>query len=200
MIQPLRFKSFAATLLALCIPVSASFAGDQAKDIVNSLDPKSMNELLEVSRSQPDAALTNIVPASANTFRFLFVWPAANPAMTFDRVERAFAERFVSFADQWKLLASGFCLSGSSLFFGTAPYGGQDVNIAYRDIEIRYAMGLQPACRGRYVSLAEVENISKPSLALRGYSIGALPLPSPQVAPQDGLKPFLNPNPPSPPQ
>ena len=202
MIQPLRFKHFAAALLALSIPVSTAFAGDQAKEIVNSLDPKSMNELLEVSRTQPDAALTNIVPASANTFRFLFVWPASNPVMTFDRVERAFAERFALFAEQWKLLASGFCLSGSNLFFGTAPYGGQDVNMAYRDIVIRYAMGRQPPCRGKYVSLAEVENSIKPAPELRGYSIGALPLPSPspQVKPQDGLKPFLNPNPASPPQ
>ena len=200
MIQPLRFKAFAAALLALCLPAQAAFAGEQAKDIVNSLDPKSMNELIEVSRTQPDAALTNIVPASANTFRFLFVWPASNPTMTFDRVERAFAERFALFAEQWKLLASGFCLSGSSLFFGTAPYGGQDVNIAYRNIELRYAMGTHLPCEGRYVSLAEVESSIRPSPALRGYSIGALPLPSPQAAPQDGLKPFLNPNLPSPPQ
>ena len=190
MIRQLTLKTFAASLLALCVPVSAASAGDQAKAIVNALDPKSMNELFEVARRQPDAALTNITPVSANTFRFLFIWPASNPAMTYDRVGRSFAERFAYFAEQWKLLAAGFCLSGANLAFGTTTYGEQEVNIAYRDIEVRYAMGKQANCEGRYVSLAEVEKTLKSSSASNGYSIGSLP-----AAPEEGLKPFLNPVP-----
>ena len=190
MIRQLRLKSFAAGLLALCVPVSVASAGDQAKEIVNSLDPKSMNELFEVARRQPDAALTNITPVSANTFRFLFIWPGSNPTMTYDRVGRSFAERFAYFAEQWKLLAAGFCLSGANLAFGTTTYGEQEVNIAYRDIEVRYAMGRQANCEGRYVSLAEVEKTLKSSSAPSGYSIGSLP-----AAPEEGLKPFLTPLP-----
>ena len=193
MIQQLTLKRFAAGLLALCVPVSVASAGDQAKTIVNGLDPKSMNELFEAARRQPDAALTNITPVSANTFRFLFIWPASNPTMTYDRVGRSFAERFAYFAEQWKLLATGFCLSGANLAFGTTSYGEQDVNVAYRDIEVRYAMGRQANCDGRYISLAEVEKTLTPTSASHGYSIGSLP-----PAPEEGLKPFLNPLPPPP--
>jgi hypothetical protein len=192
MIPKLTFKSFAAGLLALCAPVSVASAGDQAKEIVNALDPKSMNDLFEVARRQPDAALTNITPVSANTFRFLFIWPASNPTMTYDRVGRSFAERFAYFAEQWKLLAAGFCLSGANLAFGTTTYGEQAVNIAYRNIEVRYAMGKQANCEGRYISLAEVEKTLKSSSVPNGYSIGSLP-----AAPEEGLKPFLTPLPPS---
>lgn len=190
MIQQLTLKGFAAGLLALCLPVSVASAGDQAKEIVNSLDPKSMNELFEVARRQPDAALTNITPVSANKFRFLFIWPGSNPAMTYDRVGRSFAERFAYFAEQWKLLAAGFCLSGANLAFGTTTYGEQEVNIAYRDIEVRYPMGKQANCEGRYISLADVEKTLKSSSASNGYSIGSLP-----AAPEEGLKPFLTPLP-----
>jgi hypothetical protein len=190
MIRQLRLKSFAAGLLALCVPISAASAGDRAKEIINGLDPKSMNELFEVARRQPDAALTNITPVSANTFRFLFIWPASNPAMTYDRVGRSFAERFAYFAEQWKLLAAGFCLSGANLAFGTTTYGEQEVNVAYRNIEVRYAMGRQANCEGRYISLAEVEKTLKSSSVPNGYSIGSLP-----IAPVEGLKPFLTPVP-----
>lgn len=201
MIRQFTLKSFAAGVLSLCIPVSDASAGDQAKAIVNALDPKSMSELFEVARRKPDAALTNIAPVSANTFRFLFIWPASNPAMTFDRVGRSFAERFAYFAEQWKLLAAGFCLSGPNLMFGTAPYGEEEVNVAYRDIEVRYAMGKQAPCEGRYVSIADVERTLRPSAAWNGYSIGALPSPSQQMTkPEEGLKPFLNPGPAAPPQ
>ena len=199
MIRQRTFKGIAAGLLALCIPIAeASAAGDQAKAIVNSLDSKTMNELFEVARRQPDAALTNITPVSANTFRFLFVWPASNPAMTYERVGRSFAERFAIFADQWKLLAAGFCLPSSSLFFGTATYGEREVNVAYRDIEVRYNLGWQAPCEGRYVSIAEVERTFKSAAASDGYSIGSLPSPSEQMAPEEGLKPFLNPGPAAP--
>jgi len=195
----MTLKGFAAGLAALCIPVSASLAGDQAKAIVNALDPKSMNELFEVARRQPDAALTNITPVSANTFRFLFIWPSSNPAMTYDRVGRSFAERFAYFAEQWKLLAAGFCLSGPNLMFGTAPYGEEEVNVAYRDIEVRYAIGKQAPCEGRYLSIADVERTLRPSAAWNGYSIGSLPSPSQHMTtPEEGLKPFLNPGPATP--
>jgi len=198
MIRQMTFKGFAAALAALSIPVSASLAGDQAKAIVNAVDPKSMNELFEVARRQPDAALTNITPASANTFRFLFIWPTSNPAMTFDRVGRSFAERFALFADQWKLLAAGFCLSGPNLSFGTAIYGEEEVNVAYRDIQVRYALGRKAPCQGRYVSIAEVERNVRPSA--KGYSIGSLPLPGQITDPEERLKPFLTPPPPASPQ
>ena len=201
MIRQRTFRNIAAGLLALCIPVPDAFAGDHAKEIVNALDPKSMNELFEVSRRQPDAALTNIVPASANTFRFMFIWLASNPTMTYDRVERSFAERFAFFADQWRLLAAGFCLSGSNLSFGTTAFGEEEVNVAYRDIEVRYAMGRQGPCDGRYISFAEVEHTLKAASEPSGYSIGSFPLPSQQLTtPQEGLKPFLNPNAPAPPE
>jgi len=196
MIRKPTFQSFAAGLLAVCIPVAGASAGDQARAIVNALDPKSMNELFEVARRQPDAALTNISPVSANTFRFLFIWPASNPTMTYDRVGRSFAERFVQFADQWRLLAAGFCLSGPNLGFGTATYGEEEVNVAYRDIEVRYALGRQAPCQGRYISIAEVERTLRPSAA---YSMGALPSPPQQsTAPEEGLKPFLTPRPAAP--
>ncbi len=191
--KQLTLKSFAAGLLALCVPVSAASAGNQARAIINSLDPKSMNELFEAARRQPDAALTNITPVSANTFRFLFIWPASNPTMTYERVGRSFAERFAYFAEQWKLLAAGFCLSGANLALGKTSYGEQEVNVAYRDIEVRYAMGKQANCEGRYISLAEVEKSLRPSSAPYGYRIG-----SPPAAPEEGLKPFLNPLPPGP--
>ncbi len=202
MIRQLTFKGIAAGLLALCAAnPEASAAGDQAKAIVNSLDPKTMNELFEVARRQPDAALTNISPVSANTFRFLFVWPASNAAMTYERVGRSFAERFAFFAEQWKLLAAGFCLPSSSLFFGTATYGEQEVNVAYRDIEVRYNFGLQAPCEGRYFSIAEVERTLRSAAAADGYSIGSLPGPSEQMTtPEEGLKPFLNPGPAAPPE
>ncbi len=196
MIRQLTFEGIAAAgLLALCVPIpQASAAGDQAKAIVNSLDPKTMSELFEVARRQPDAALTNITPVSANTFRFLFVWPASNPTMTYERVGRSFAERFALFADQWKLLAAGFCLPSASLFFGTANYGDQEVNVAYRDIEVRYNLGFQPPCEGKYISLAEVERTVKSAAASNGYTFGRLPMPSEQPkTPEEGLRPFLNP-------
>ena len=149
-----------------------------------------MNELFEVARRQPDAALTNITPVSANTFRFLFIWPASNPTMTYDRVGRSFAERFAYFAEQWKLLAAGFCLSGANLAFGTTTYGEQEVNVAYRNIEVRYALGKQADCEGRYISLAEVEKTIKSSSASTDTAL--VPCPA---APEEGLKPFLNPVP-----
>ncbi len=190
MIRQLTLKSFAASLLALCVPVSGAVAVDRAREIVNALDPKTMNELFEVARRQPDAALTNITPVSANMFRFLFVWPASNPTMTYDRVGRSFAERFAFFADQWKLLAAGFCLNGPNLAFGATAYGEEEVNVAYRDIEVRYAIGTQTHCDGKYLSMAEVEQAVKATAAPRGYSIGSLPS---QHTPQEGLKPFLTP-------
>ncbi len=200
MIRQQTFKAIGAGLLAMCVAIpEASVAGDQARAIVNSLDPKSMSELFEVARRQPDAALTNIAPVSANKFRFLFVWPASNPAMTYERVGRSFAERFAIFAEQWKLLAVGFCLPSSSLFFGTATYGDQEVNVAYRDIEVRYNLGLQAPCEGRYVSIAEIERTLKSAAAIDGYSIGSVRSPSEQMTtPEEGLKPFLNPGQPAP--
>lgn len=185
--------------------MSASFsgasAGDQAKAIVNALDPKSMNELFEVSHRQPDAALTNIAPVSANTFRFLFIWPASNPVMTYERVGRSFAERFAVFAEGLKQLATGFCLPAHTMSFGTATYGEEEVNVAYRDIEVRYLFGWEPSCSGRYVTMAEIEQSVAPTDASSGYST-SMPLPAPpakqMTAPEEGLKPFLSPHPSAP--
>jgi hypothetical protein len=195
MIRHLSFKAFAAGLLALSVSTSEAPAGDQAKAIVNALDSKSMNELFEAARRQPDAAMTSIAPVSANTFRFLFIWPASNTVMTYERVGRSFAERFVGFADQFKLLVKGFCLPAHNMFFGTAAYGEEEVNIAYRDIEVRYLFGWQPPCPGRFIP---IDNIEHPNAAPSGYG-AFLPLPAAPpnqiTTPEDGLKPFLNPQP-----
>src|SRR5690242_6699325 len=96
-------KKIFAGLAALLLSSLPAAANDQAKTIVNGIEPKSMNQLLEMSRTQPDAALTNIVPLSANKFRFLFVWPASNPLMTYDRIGRSFAERFLGLTENLRL-------------------------------------------------------------------------------------------------
>lgn len=189
----ITFKTFAAGLLALCAPCLEARAGDPAKAIVNALDSKSVIELFEVTNRQPDAALTNISPTTANTFRFLFVWPASNPVMTYERVGRSFAERFAGFANELNLLAVGFCLPARTMFFGTAFYGDQEINIAYRDIEVRYMVGARQPCTGHYIPIAEIEPYIA-SAAPFGY--GAPPLP--QSAPEEGLKPLLAPPPPVP--
>ncbi|WP_041787177.1 hypothetical protein [Rhodomicrobium vannielii] len=200
MMRHLYLRAPAAAFIALLALNSPASAGDQAKSIINSLDPKSMTELFEVSRRQPDAALTNITPVSANTFRFLFIWPGSNPVMTYDRVGRSFAERFVGFADQLKLLVRGFCLPTSHMFFGTASYGGEEVNVAYRDIQVRFRAGWQPDCAGRYLSVADVDRLFAP-LPVTGYG-AALPYrprpDKPTPPPQNDLKPFLNPAQPAP--
>ena len=110
--------------------------------------PKEHERAFRGSAAQPDAALTNIVPVSPNKFRFLFVWPGSNPLMTYDRVGLSFADRFTAFANQLKPLASGFCLPSQSMYFGTTTYGEDEVNVAYRDIEVHYQFGWQPALRG----------------------------------------------------
>jgi hypothetical protein len=196
MLRQISIRAFSA-LLTLGISVCAAKAGDQAKAIVNGLDPNSMNELFEVAKTQPDAALTNIAPVSANTFRFLFIWPASNTIMTYDRVGRSFAERFGLFADRVKLLVTGFCLPSRNMFFGTAMYGDQEVNVAYRDIQVRYQFGWQGACAGRYISASELEQSSARSQAPGTYGASTLPRtpsspPKPQLSPEEGLKPFLN--------
>ncbi len=108
MMKHLPYKIPGMVLFAWLFAVSGALAGDQAKSIVNAIDPKSMNELFEALPRQPDAALTNILPISPNKFRFLFVWPAYNPVMTYDRVGRSFVERFAAFATQVQPLATGF--------------------------------------------------------------------------------------------
>lgn len=189
------FRAAGFVLLASLGAVSAAFAGDQARAIVNSLDPKSMNELFEALPRQPDAALTNILPVSPNKFRFLFVWPASNSLMSYDRVGRSFAERFATFASHLEPFAKGFCLPTPSTFFGAATYGDQEVDVAYRDIEVHYQFGWQPPCQGRYIKAAEIEQLLTPQPFHGGF--GALPPEHPQLppaeprTPEDGLKPFL---------
>jgi hypothetical protein len=197
MIRQISFKTFALSLLALAVPVlDARAGGDQAKAILNRLDSKSMNELFEISRRQPDAALTNIAPTTPNTFRFLFVWPSSSPMITYDRVVRSFGERFVGFADQMKLLAVGFCLPARNMYFGSAIYGEQEVNVAFRDFEVRYMFGWRPPCVGRYIPISEIEQ-TLASVTSRGY-VATPPLPEappPMTTPEESLKPFLNPKP-----
>ncbi len=203
MMQHISYRIAGNVLFAWLFAVSGASAGDQAKSILNSIDPKSMNELFEALPQQPDAALTNILPISPNKFRFLFVWPASNPVMTYDRVGRSFAERFAAFAGQMQPLATGFCLPAPNLFFGTATYGEEDVNVAYRDIEVHYQFGWQPPCEGRYIRAAEIEQLLAQQTAHSGY--GALSPVPPGVppeeppAPGEGLKPFLNTPPVAPP-
>lgn len=156
-----------------------------------------MNELFEALPTQPDAALTSITPSGPNKFRFLFVWPVSNPMMTYERVGRSFAERFAAFAAQLKPLATGFCLTSPNMFFGTASYGEEEVNVAYRDIEVHYQFGSQPPCAGRYFPVAELEQLSaSPHSFSRGYG-AAMPevpqAPSKETpSPENELKPFLS--------
>ncbi|MGC1586730.1 MAG: hypothetical protein ACLPKH_16135 [Rhodomicrobium sp.] len=203
MMQHLSHRIAGSVLFAWLSAVSGASAGDQAKSIVNSIDPKSMNELFEALPHQPDAALTNILPVSPNKFRFLFVWPASNPVMTYDRVGRSFAERFAAFAEQLRPLATGFCLPAANLFFGITTYGEEEVNVAYRDIEVRYEFGWQPPCQGRYIRAAEIEQLMAPEIDRRGYgAVSPVPLGVPQEeppAPAEGLKPFLSTPPVAPP-
>lgn len=192
--QHISYKVAGIGLLAWLFTVSGASAGDQAKSIVNSVDPKSMNELFEALPRQPDAALTNILPISPNKFRFLFIWPVSNPVMTYDRVGRSFAERFAAFATQMRPLATGFCLPAANLYFGTTAYGEEEVNVAYRDIEVRYQFGWQPPCEGRYIQAAEIEKLL-PQSYHGGYG-AASPRsshpPEEPAAPEEGLKPFLH--------
>ncbi len=156
-----------------------------------------MNELFDALPAQPDAALTNIAAISPNKFRFLFVWPASNGLMTFDRVGRSFAERFATFADRLKPLAVGFCLNSRNMYYGTAFYGDEEVNVAYRDIEVHYQVGWQAPCPGRYISATEIEQLASPPPPYGGYGAAVprppvLPYKRP-LTPEDRLKPFLNP-------
>ncbi len=116
--------------------------------------------------------------------------------MTYDRVARSFAERFANFADQLKLLATGFCLPSRSMFFGTASYGEEEVNVAYRDIEVRYQFGWQAPCSGRYIPITEIEQRFQPATSSSVYRppmpVGPLPQEKQPVPPEEGLKPFLN--------
>jgi hypothetical protein len=193
-----------SVLLAWLCATSAAWAGDQAKAIVNSLDPKNMNALFDAAPAQPGAALTNIVPNGPNKFRFLFIWPDSNPLMTYDRVHQSFVERFTAFAKQLKPLAAGYCLGSGSALFGTTTYGQQEVNVAYRDIEVYYRFGWQPACRGLYIKAADMEQLKDAQTHHRGYG-AALPAPPPSLpaqdrqTPADQLKPFLSAPPAAPP-
>jgi hypothetical protein len=195
MMEQISFRAAGIVLVLSLGAASAASAGDQARTIINSIDPKSMNELFEALPHQPDAALTNIMPVSPNKFRFLFIWPASNPLMTYDRVGRSFAERFALFANQMQPLAIGFCLPAPNIFFGTTTYGEEEVNVAYRDIEVHYQFGWQPPCEGRYIKAAEIEQLFAPQRYHGGF--GALPPDHPGVppaeprAPEEGLKPFL---------
>ncbi len=195
MMQDTSKRAAAAVISAWLCAISPAWAGDQARTIINSLDPKSMNELFDALPHQPDAALTNIVPVAPNKFRFLFIWPGSNPLMTYDRLGRSFVDRFVAFATKLQPLATGFCLPSESLYFGTAPYGEEEVNVAYRDIEVHYQFGWQPACEGRYIKAAEIEQLLSQQSPQRGYgaSIPAAPsaLPAQELPPEEGLKPFL---------
>lgn len=196
MMDRISFRAAGFVLFVSIGAASAAHAGDQARSIINSIDSKSMNELFEALPRQPDAALTNIMPVAPNKFRFLFIWPASNPLMTYDRVGRSFAERFAAFASQMQPLATGFCLPAPNIFFGTGTYGEEEVNIAYRDIEVHYQFGWQPPCEGRYIKAAEIEKLLAPQPFPGG--LGALPRDNPNGppaeprAPEEGLKPFFS--------
>jgi hypothetical protein len=197
MMRQRRQKSIPAIIFAALSPVSGAWAGDQAKTILNGLDPKSMNELFAALPKQPDAALTNISPISPNKFRFLFVWPASNAFMTYERVGRSFAERFATFAGQLKPLAVGFCLTSRNMYYGAAPYGDEEVNIAYRDIEVRYPAGWQAPCAGRYITASEIEQLALPPPPYGSHGAALPPQPGtapkkPVSPPEESLKPFLN--------
>ncbi len=193
MMRHKSYKAIAAVFFATLCAVSGALAGDQAKTIVNSIDPKSMNELFDALPQQPDAALTNITPTGPNKFRFLFIWPASNTSMTYDRVGRSFAERFIAFARQMNPIATGFCLNSRSTLFGTTTYGEQEVNVVYRDIEVRYPFGWQAPCPGRYISVSDLDKIAAHPTYGAGFTLGPPEQPSKEPKPpEEGLKPFLS--------
>ncbi len=167
---------------------------DQTKAIINTIDPKSMNELFDMAQTQRDAALTNVTPLPGNRFRFLFIWPSSNPVMTFDRIGRSFAERLIKFAGQQVYLTNGYCLLTKNMLFGTTTYGTEGVNVAYRDIEVRYIVGPKTPCPGRYIEAAEL-NLQQPAPP-QAYKV---PTPTQQQpgtsTPLQDLKPFLKPDP-----
>src|SRR5271165_292099 len=165
----LTSKTIATGIFVTLALIPAAQAGDQAKTIINSIDPKSMNDLLDAVKTQPDAALTSIGPVGPNKYRFLFIWPASSSFMTYERVGRSFAERFLTFAEQMRPLASGFCLTSRNMLFGTTAYGEAEVNIAYRDIEVRYPFGRQDICTGRYIAASEIGQLMPAPQAYRGY-------------------------------
>jgi hypothetical protein len=171
-------------------------AGDQTKAIINSLDPKSLNELFDALPTSPGAALANVVPHGPNKFRFLFIWPATNPLMTFDRVRESFVDRFTLLSRQLKPMALGYCLGSDNVVFGTTTYGEYGVNVAYRDIEVYYQFGWSPACRGIYLKAADLEQTGPAQSHARGYG-AARPAPTPAPVqeprtPDEQLKPFLS--------
>ncbi len=93
-------------------------------------------------------------------------------------------------------MAVGFCLPAHNMFFGSALYGEQEVNVAYRDFEVRYMFGWQSPCVGRYIPIGEIEQ-SLASITARGY-VATPPLPEappPSATPEESLKPFLTPKP-----
>lgn len=184
-----------AVLSAGLCAFSPAWAGDQARSIVNSLDPKRMNELFAALPAQPDAALTNIVAVAPNKFRFFFIWPGSNPFMTYDRLGRSFADRFAALATQLKPLATGFCLPSEGLLLGTATYGEEAVKVAYRDIEVHYQFGWQQVCEGRYLKSAEVEQYMNHQSYLGGYGAG---LPAQELPPPENMLKQA-PTPPAPP-
>jgi hypothetical protein len=192
MMRHKSYKATAAVVLASLCAASGALAGDQAKAIVNSLDPKSLNELFEALPQQPDAALTNITPTGPNKFRFLFIWPASNASMTYDRVGRSFAERFIAFAGQLNPIATGFCLTSRSMLFGTTTYGEEEVNVAYRDIEVRYPFGWQAPCPGRYIPVSELDKIAVHPTYGTGFGASPPEQSKEPKPPEEGLKPFLS--------
>jgi hypothetical protein len=198
MIERLPRILFTAALLLASSLCDAAFAGDQARTVLNSIDPNKLNELLEISKTQPDAALTNFAPISANKFRFLFVWPASNPLMTYERVGRTFVERLVQFADQMQLLADGFCLPARNMYYGVTEYGDEEINVAYRDIEVHYLFGWQTPCAGKYISVSDFDESLNALRNTPGYGALTQKAPPQQTTPQEGLKPFLNPVPAAP--
>jgi hypothetical protein len=191
MMKNISRNAAGAVLLAWLCAAPQAWAGDQAKAIINSMDAKSMNELFEALPAQPDAALANIIPNGPNKFRFLFIWPSSNPLMTFERVRESFVDRFTAFSTQMKPLAAGYCLGSDNVLFGTATYGEQAVNVAYRDIEVYYQFGWRPACRGVYIKAAAMEQLKGGHPQHRGYG-ASLPAPHEQQSPEDQLKPFLS--------
>ena len=102
-----------------------------------------------------------------------------------------------AFAGQMKPLAVGFCLTSRSMYYGSAAYGDEEVNIAYRDIEVRYSIGWQAPCAGRYLTASEIEQLALPPPPYGSYG-AALPRPpaaspkKPVSPPEESLKPFLS--------
>lgn len=182
--------------LALVALIAAACSGQAlsqpttARQIVDRIDPAKLRELILAAQTQPDVALTNILPTGDNKFRYVFIWPAENPVMTIDRVNRSFTERFLSFASAQRFLTTGYCLTPHGIGLLSTTYGTTKLIMAYRDIEVHRDIGWRETCRGLFVTAAEVDGQIRAAEAMARAQEKARQR-IPRGTSGDGVSPFL---------